>query len=64
MKRTTKIILALDVDNHQQAMQRVKMLYPQIKIFKVDLQLFTAYGPKIIEYIRKIGAEVFGLKIF
>jgi orotidine-5'-phosphate decarboxylase len=54
-----KLILALDVDNYQQAMRWVKLLYPKVKIFKVGLQLYTALGPKIIQDIRKIGAEVF-----
>lgn len=57
--RHTQIILALDVNNYQQAMRWVKLLYPKVKIFKVGLQLYTACGPKIIQDIRKIGAEVF-----
>jgi orotidine-5'-phosphate decarboxylase len=55
----TQIILALDVDSRQKALNWVKLLYPKIKIFKVGLQLYTACGPKIIQDIRKIGAEVF-----
>lgn len=58
MKRTAKLILALDVDNYQEALRWVNRLYPRIKIFKVGLQLYTACGPKIIQDIRKIGAEV------
>ena len=54
-----KLILALDVDTCQEARHWVKLLYPEVKIFKVGLQLFTACGPKIIEFIRKKGAEVF-----
>lgn len=59
MIRQKKIILALDVDNHKEAMRWVNLLYPKIKVFKVGLQLYTACGPKIIQDIRKIGAEVF-----
>jgi len=58
-RRNTQLILALDVDNRQQAVRWVKLLYPRVKIFKVGLQLYTACGPKIIQDIRKIGAEVF-----
>ena len=54
-----KLIFALDVDNYPQAMRWVKRLYPKVKIFKVGLQLYTACGPKIIQGIRKSGAEVF-----
>ncbi len=57
--RTPKLILALDVNTRQQALRWVKLLYPKVKIFKVGLQLYTACGPKIIQDIRKIGAEVF-----
>jgi orotidine-5'-phosphate decarboxylase len=57
--RRTQIILALDVDNRQQAIRRVKLLYPRVKIFKVGLELYTVCGPEIIQDIRKIGAEVF-----
>jgi len=58
-RRTTKLILALDVDTHKQAMRLVNLLRPQIKIFKVGLQLYTACGPRIIQDIRKAGAGVF-----
>src|SRR4030042_4977749 len=59
MKRQREIILALDVDNYRQAMRWVNLLYPRVRIFKVGLQLYTACGPKIIQGIRKKGAEVF-----
>ena len=61
MQRLNKaqIILALDVDTLEEAKSFVDKLYPKIKIFKVGSQLFTAYGPKIIELIHKKGAEVF-----
>ncbi len=58
-KQANKLILALDVDSYKEAMRWVKLLYPRVKIFKVGLQLYTACGPKIIQDIRKIGAEVF-----
>jgi len=60
-----EIILALDVDTLEKAEQFVDKLYPKIKVFKVGIQLFTAYGPKIVETINKKGAEVFlDLKFF
>lgn len=65
MKKKVQIILALDVDNFKEAKYFVNKLYPQIKIFKVGSHLFTACGPKIIEFIRKKGAEAFlDLKYF
>lgn len=65
MRKLTQIILALDVDNLEEAALFVDRLYPKIKIFKVGSHLFTAYGPRIIELIHKKGAEVFlDLKYF
>ncbi len=57
--RKPKIILALDVDSFSRAKHFVDLLYPQVRIFKVGLQLFTACGGKIIKYIKKKGAGVF-----
>ncbi len=62
---TEKIILALDVDNFERAKYFVDLLYPEIKIFKVGVHLFTTCGPEIVKYIEKKGAEVFlDLKFF
>lgn len=59
MKNKAEIIVALDVDSLQRAKYFVNKLYPKIKIFKVGSQMFTAYGPKVVEFIRNRGAEVF-----
>jgi orotidine-5'-phosphate decarboxylase len=60
-----KIILALDVHTIEEARGFVDSLYPKINIFKVGSQLFTAYGPKVIELLHKKGAQVFlDLKYF
>lgn len=65
MKKPPEIILALDVDTLEKAEQTVNKLYPTVKIFKVGIQLFTAYGPRIVETINNKGAEVFlDLKFF
>ncbi|MFH0790235.1 MAG: orotidine-5'-phosphate decarboxylase [Candidatus Omnitrophota bacterium] len=65
VSRTPRIILALDVDNVTQAKRFVNKLYPQVKIFKVGLQLFTICGHEIIDFIRSKGGEVFlDLKFF
>lgn len=59
MKRTPELILALDVNSYSRAMHWVRLFLPQVKIFKVGLELYTACGPKIIQDIRKLGAGVF-----
>lgn len=65
MKRKAELILALDVDNLDKARYLVDKLYPKVKLFKVGSQLFTACGTKVVDFIRKKGAEVFlDLKFF
>ncbi len=60
-----KLIIALDVDNLEKAKHFVDILYPQVKIFKVGSQLFTACGPDAVKLIHKKGAQVFlDLKFF
>jgi orotidine-5'-phosphate decarboxylase len=54
-----RLIVALDVDSLFQAEKIVNLLYPEVKIFKVGSQLFTAAGLEIIKLIHKHGAEVF-----
>jgi len=64
-RRTTEIILALDVDDFDRARYFVDKLFPAIKIFKVGIQLFTAYGREVVDYINQKGAQVFlDLKFF
>lgn len=60
-----QLILALDVKTLEKAKYFVKKLSPKIKIFKIGIQPFVAYGPEIIKFIKKEGAEVFlDLKFF
>ncbi|MCM8799122.1 MAG: orotidine-5'-phosphate decarboxylase [Candidatus Omnitrophica bacterium] len=61
----TKLIVALDVDSSKRAKEIVKILYPKVKIFKVGLQLFTAQGPLVVNWLVKKGIKVFlDLKLF
>jgi orotidine-5'-phosphate decarboxylase len=58
-KISDRLIVALDVNTDKQAKCFVERLFPNVEIFKVGPVLFTAYGPKVIEMVRKKGAEVF-----
>jgi orotidine-5'-phosphate decarboxylase len=58
-KSLTELIVALDVENFKQAEKFLDLLIPDVKIFKVGSQLFTAAGPEIIKAIQEWGAEVF-----
>lgn len=54
-----RIILALDVDNLEEADKLVKELKDYVGFFKVGLQLFTSYGLSAIKMIRDNGAQVY-----
>ena len=60
-----RLIVALDVPTISEAGDMVKRLKGLVRTFKVGLQLYTAAGPKIVETIRTLGAEVFlDLKLY
>ena len=59
MNRKPKLVVALDVDNLEEAKRLVEALYPAVKIFKVGSQLFTAEGPEAVRMIGNKGAQVF-----
>lgn len=54
-----KLIVALDVETMDEARRIVDTLASTVKIFKVGLGLFTAYGPDAVEMVHKKGAKVF-----
>ncbi|MBI3990989.1 MAG: orotidine-5'-phosphate decarboxylase [Candidatus Omnitrophica bacterium] len=54
-----KLIVALDTDSLFTAEEWVKKLSSLVKIFKVGSELYTAYGPSVIEMVRRNGGEVF-----
>lgn len=53
------IILALDVDNMEEAEKLVVELKDYVGYFKVGLQLFTSCGLDAIKMIKKHGAKVY-----
>lgn len=54
-----QLILALDGDNFAKAKELVELLKDQVTTFKVGIQLFTVYGPKVVEMIQHYGGKVF-----
>ncbi len=54
-----RLILALDVPEHDYALEIVDKYSDYISIFKVGLELFTSCGPRIVEDIKKRGKKVF-----
>lgn len=54
-----KIIVALDVDNAEEASLWARRLKDKVGMFKIGKQLFTAEGPDIVRKIRNEGGGVF-----
>jgi len=54
-----KIIVALDVDTLERALELVGQLQPYVGMFKVGMELYNAVGPRAISAIRERGGEVF-----
>ncbi len=54
-----QLIIALDVDTLEQARELIDKLSPEVEIFKVGSQLFTACGPAAVRFIMARGKKVF-----
>lgn len=59
MTASEKLIVALDVSEHTNAIELVEKFKDYVGIFKVGIELFVTSGPKIIEDINKKGKKVF-----
>jgi orotidine-5'-phosphate decarboxylase len=59
MNGRERIILALDVDDFGEAERLVREFRDSVGMFKVGKQVFTAYGTRIVEYIKGEGGRVF-----
>lgn len=55
----TSTILALDLDEREQAFQLLEHLGTSIRWVKIGLRLFTRYGPEIIEECAHQGYAIF-----
>lgn len=53
------LIVALDVETDQQALQLVRTLKPHVDLFKVGPVLFLKYGGALLQEIRSLGADIF-----
>ena len=58
-KSESKVIVALDYDNSDDAIAMAKTLDPNLCKVKVGLELFVSCGPKIIDQLHKLGYKIF-----
>lgn len=56
---SSQIILALDLDSPNEALQWVRRLGRRIGCYKVGLQLFSRCGPELVRELRSGGVDVF-----
>lgn len=60
MEAREKIIVALDVDSLDRALELVEELHPYVGYFKVGLELLTSEGaPKVVRAIKEAGGKIF-----
>ncbi len=59
MSAAESVIIALDVDAREKALEMVRKLSPGVSWFKVGMELFSAVGPEIVREIAATGAKVF-----
>ncbi|PCK10077.1 MAG: orotidine-5'-phosphate decarboxylase [Alteromonadaceae bacterium] len=55
----TSLIIALDYDDRSTCMAMVKQLSPKSCRLKVGKELFTLFGPSIVEDLQALGFDVF-----
>jgi orotidine-5'-phosphate decarboxylase len=59
MSPKNKLIVALDVDSAERALELVALLRDSVGMFKIGMQLFTAAGPDIVRQVIARGGPVF-----
>jgi len=58
-KKNSKIIVALDYSNKNDAISLANQLHPSLCNLKVGLQLFVSCGPEVIQDLHKLGYNIF-----
>jgi orotidine-5'-phosphate decarboxylase len=54
-----ELIVALDVDNRAEAVEKVKSIGDAVGFYKIGLELFTAEGPDVVKAVKDLGKRVF-----
>ena len=59
MTAQDKLIVALDVENTNRALELFEALHASVGMFKIGMQLFTAAGPDLVRRIVERGGRIF-----
>jgi len=54
-----ELIVALDVQTREEAVEKVKAIGDPVGFYKIGLELFTAEGPDVVKAVRDLGKRVF-----
>lgn len=54
-----EIIVALDVNTKDEAIDRIKLIGDSVNFYKIGLELFTAEGPDVVKAVKDLGKKVF-----
>ena len=55
----SELIVALDVNNREEAVARVKSIGDAVDFYKIGLELYTAEGPDVVKAVKDLGKRVF-----
>ncbi len=55
----TRVVIALDVPRFAEAVALVERLGPAADFYKVGLELYAADGPRVVQWLRAQGKDVF-----
>lgn len=59
MNPKDRLIVALDLDSDEKAVEMAEKLKDEVRFFKIGLELFSWCGPMIVKRIREMDCEVF-----
>ena len=54
-----ELIVALDVNNRKEAVEKINLIGPDVGFYKIGLELFVAEGPDIVKAVKDLGKKVF-----
>jgi len=54
-----ELIVALDVQTREEAVDKVKQIGDPVGFYKIGLELFTAEGPDVVKAVKDLGKKVF-----
>ena len=54
-----ELIVALDVQTREEAVEKVKLAGDAVGFYKIGLELFTAEGPDVVKAVKDLGKKVF-----